>query len=398
MKRQVCLLGLLFGLGACHTDRVAPRVGIESELRERCPTLAADANIEVRSSCSPECTAVYAAMAREEAAFARRALGAPALPAVRLYLVGIDADAPAWDPVGVGGYEGLASPDGCVVVYVPRDERNAAVRAFTRSGTLRHELLHAYSVRVGLRGPKWLNEGLACELAEGREVHGEWRASLYPSALLGARTSVSRGTIARLLAWRSNEGIGPAERKRLYAESQALFRFLMLRVPGARAADRIRAVARTGEGELVGYEAGWLAWLGGLDALAAIRAGLASGEGTERSEAAALLPALAEEGAGELSQREADELALDALADPLTDAEAARFLVYFRAGSLRETDVERLARSRSPVERLVAYALRARRGEPLDLEAAQATLAALDGNARTRLMVVAHVIPGLSGF
>ena len=64
-------------------------------------------------------------------------------------------------------------------------------------------------------------------------------------------------------------------------------------------------------------------------------------------------------------------------------------------GELRESDVAALERSAEPALRLTAWALRARRGERVDLDDARAAWAGLPERERARHAVQAALIPGI---
>lgn len=392
--RDLLALGLLAAALACRSAPCSP-AELEAELRARSTSSQLDAVLELYSPYGAAATAAYARVAREEAALVRDALAVPAEPAVRLYLVAAQGDPEAWEAVGAGGFEGGAFEQGFAFAYVPEAERGAELRAHLRRETLRHELVHLYARRAGLARAKWFNEGLACELADGHSTADGWRAAVYPVALLQARASASEGTLAELLAWTDNAGLEPQQVGRRYALSQALLRFLMERERAPSVPARIRAVFARADPELALLEPEWLRWLAGHDARSAIATAVKSQDGAVRQRAAAQLPVLAEQGAPELRTRAADELALRLLTDSATDAQAATFLLFFRAGELTSDDVERLATHGSHVERLVAQALRARRGEQPDLEAARSAVEELSAEARARLAFSAVLVPGL---
>ena len=226
-------------------------------------------------------------------------------------------------------------------------------------------------------------------------VEGELRAHPFPSALVGARQAGRAGWLDELLAWRPDAALDLDELAERYDGSQALLRFLLAREPGSAWLDRLWAVQARSAEHIAALEPEWLAWLVGLDALAVIGERTRTGAERERARAAALLPILAERGAPELATRAADELALDLLADPACRAAAATFLLFFRAAALDPVDLARLESSDDASQVLTAQALRARRRETPDMDAARSAWSRLTELERISCATEAALLPGL---
>jgi hypothetical protein len=206
---------------------------------------------------------------------------------------------------------------------------------------------------------------------------------------------VKSGRAATLLAWTHTDVITGTERSQRYIDARTLLRFLLARTPGETLNERARAILALPDGFVLALESEWIAWLAGQDALASIRERLQSESREERSDAVSALSTLHAGGAQELDTRAADELALGLLTDRELGGRAFDFLYFFRAKELTEVDLERLRISDDPVLELSSYALRARRGEPFELELARAALEKIPEAERQRVNTHMLVTPGL---
>lgn len=397
-----------FALAACVARPPETPAEIEKTLRAASKTVVDGDSFTLCTPYGERATEPFAAVVREETALVRHLFADAGRPAVRLYLVpirsGDDGDAsasgevPAWVHVGRDGREGGAFEAGFAYLYVPAelDERQARLRAeFTRE-PLRHELAHLYARRAALVRTTWFHEGLASEVESMGADGGALRPHPFPPEVFFARATVTKGSVAKLLRWRLVDGGSHAERQRLYREAQALVRFLVEREAATEDwLARVRAVHALDDATIEALEPEWIEWLAKLDPIGAIRRGAHSTSSWERTESAALLPVLAEHHVPELATRDADVLALDLLDEPVASGSAARFLIYFRARALEGADLETLARSAVPARRLTAYALRAQRGEHVDLDDARALWASVSERDRARFASQAASIPGL---
>lgn len=339
-------------------------------------------------------SASYARVLGEEIALVSALVEAPAGPSIRAYLVPLPADVQedradilAEVLPSAGGYQAGASARGVFFVYVrpASPEIGAVVRAEFARATIRHELVHVLSRRVGLPGASWFQEGLAEEVASMRVVGGELVAHPYPAELVVARRAMQPGALEDLLGWRLHDGRPLADRQRCYARSLAWLRFLLERQPETALLGKLQAIAAQQPESLLRLEPEWTAWLARQDPLAAIRSRVGTAGGAE---AAGWLPTLAAAGAPELATRAADELALQLLADAHTVEPASRFLLMFRAAELRAEDLRALAAAGDPVRELCALALHARRGEAIDRGRAGTVWTMLPAEQRDRLRLL----------
>ncbi len=396
------------GCGAVRTPGALDPAALEREFRAQTRTVVLDEALDLRSPYGEDATAPYLEVVRTEARLVRELLDVPSAPPIRFTLAALDgtgAELPPWVRAGRDGVAGAhwsarrdgSDSQGFAFVYVPADESQARMRATLAHTLIRHELVHAYADRNGLDGPTWFAEALANEI-EGMSVRGDRLATqVFPSELIRARDSAGPGSVARLLDWRHTDDITAAERARRYAEAQALLRFLLERAPGTGLVERARAVRALQPEAVAACEPEWLDWLAGLDALAAVRSAVRTGSAEERVEAAHALGDLLSAGAAELASREADELALELLADPAASQKAFVFLCFFRARALTEADLAGLGSASDPALRLTAHALRAKRSESVDLADARAALARLSEDERASVLLQTRMIPGLAG-
>jgi hypothetical protein len=372
---------------------------IESELQSRSRTVVREATFTLHSPYDEPTTAEHAAVVRAQEDLVRRLFEDAGAPAVRVYLVptATNPGLEAWSEVSREGFGGGAFKDGFLFVYVraEADPASAMMSAAMGERTLRHELAHVHARRAWPARGSWFQEGLAREVERMRVEEATLRPSLFPMGLIAARTWARPGSAGVLLDWELWDDLETAERALRYDASQALFRFLVERQAEGSWLQRVRVVGEMPDAEVAALEAEWLGWLRDLDALERIRAGVRSSSPRERSESAGLLPILAEQRARELFRPEADQLALGLLADPATAGAASTFLMYFRARELSEADVADLCASDDPVRCLTGTALRARRGEPFDLDRARAAWSRLSQADRAALAAQRSLIPGL---
>jgi hypothetical protein len=400
--RAFVALALLASVAGCTSTRSATPEEFEAELRARLTVTVEGDGFVLHSPYGAEATEPYAAVLRRELGVVRRCFADASAEPVRVYLAPVpEADAPApeeiWRHASRGGLEGFACETRFAVLWVRpnADAAQALVQAGMGSPQLRHELAHLATHRAGLAGKTWFNEGVARHVEHAQFLDGEMRPHPFPATLVKARDEFVPGDVARLLAWSLADERTVEEHASRYAKAEALLRFLLERSSGSDFVARLRAVRALDEESIAALEPEWRAWLQAQDALAAVRRELAAPFPELRNEGANLLPELAEVGARELLGEDSDTLALVALRDPETFDPAARFLVFFRARALRKDALLVLEASRAPGETLLAAALRARRGEPFDLERARKTWEDLDSRDRSNCYALAHEIPGL---
>lgn len=353
-------------------------------LEQRCPRVVVRDGVEVHAALDEAACEAWSEGAAHADRLVRQMLGCENGPPVRMYLLDVEVEADLRQGVGAGGFEGHAFAEDFMLLYVPRDSRDARQRAWMRMDTLRHEIAHIHARRLGLAGPKWFNEGLAQELEGSNLIDGEWFAEVFPHELVRARASAQAGAAALLVGWTTSEGLDSDELDARYALSASLVRFLLERNRGGELAERARVVLTTHPNDV---EREWLAWLGALDALDVLARAAGSAREQIRLEASHALPILAEAGVPELLSRRADELALRWLSDPKLGPRAATFLVYFRASALSASDLEGLERG-EPLARLAAQVLHSVRNEPVDSAVADLALAALPESTRAELQTI----------
>ncbi len=398
MRAAGIVIALTVLASACRAPEPTPQE-IETELQSRSRSIVREATFTLYSPYDEPTSAEYASVVRAQENLVRRLFEDAGAPPVRVYLVptATDAGQEDWTEVSREGFGAGAFKEGFVFVYVraEADPASAMMRASLSERTLRHELAHVHARRAWPTRASWFQEGLAREIERMPVAEGTLRTSLFPVGLIEARSWARPGSVHELLDWEVWDDLPMAERALRYDASQALFRFLVERQAEGSWMQRVRAVGAMSDEQVAALDAAWLAWLRDLDALERIRAGVSSSSPKERGQSASLLPILAERGARELFRPEADQLALDLLADPATASAASTFLLYFRARDLGETDVASLCASDDPVRCLTGTALRARRGEPFDLARAQAAWSPLSKRERDELVAQKSLIPGL---
>jgi len=136
---------------------------------------------------------------------------------------------------------------------------------FSYDAIVRHELAHQYSIRQGLDGEVWFNEGLALEL-ENATPDGDglvpipWPASLEQAAKVHGETS-----LARLLDWRENGSAIAAGSEQPYRDGRPLahayVRFLLERGGGERSPEAFRAILQMSREQHLALEDDWHRWL-----------------------------------------------------------------------------------------------------------------------------------------
>ena len=377
-------------LATCVAPKPLSGPELVRHLDERCPQVVVHAGVEVHAALDEEAREAWAEAAAHADGLVRASLGCEDGPPVRVYLLDVEVEADLREGVGAGGFEGFAFAEDFLLLYVPRDTRDARQRAWMRMETLRHELAHVHARRLGLAGPKWFNEGFAQEFERPILSGSGWHADAFPADLARAREFAGAGAAKKLVGWTTSEGLDSAELEERYTLSLSFVRFQLERNAGGTLVERARAVLATNPVEL---EAEWLEWLRKLDAVETLAHGASSTDAKLRAAAAGALPILAEARLPELHTRRADELALAWLADPELAPDAATFLVYFRAAELLAGDVERLCATADPLQRFVGATLRWERKQPVDLAAAHATFASLPESTQTALLTVIARLP-----
>lgn len=399
MRLVPAVLACLVPLSACSSRPWTPGdldpAELEREFTAQARTVLRDDALVLSSPYDADATDCYAEVVREQAQLVRDVLDAAVAPPLRFYLGALpisDAELPIWARAGRDGVaganwrptDGSQAVESFAFVYVTADGSKARMRSAMADRTIRHELTHAYAGREQLGGPIWFAEALAREVEEMSVASGKLRAEVFPGDYVSARASVVTGRLATLLNWRHTDVITGVERTQRYCDARTLLRFLLERTPGATLKERCRSILALPDGFVLALESEWITWLGEHDALAAIRAQLRSESREEHLEAVHALCGLRAAGAEELDTRAADELALGLLTDRELGGRAFDFLYFFRAQALTEVDLERLRISDDPALELSSYALRARRGEPFDLEAARKALEKIPEAERDR--------------
>ena len=390
-------------VAGCSSTRPPSPEEIEAALRGRLHGVVEEPGFVLRTPYGDEATRAYATVVRREVDRVRGCFGDSSAVPVRIYLVPVsESEAPApdepWRHAARGGFEGAAHESGFAFVWVrpDADPPQAMVDAEMGSSQLRHELVHLFMRRAGLAGDSWFNEGVAQHVEHAQVLDGAMRPHPFPTTLLQAREQFAPGDLASLLAWSLHgDELTVEERASRYAKSEALLRFLLERSSGADLVARIREVRALDEAGVAALEPEWRTWLQSQDAVAVVRRELAAPSPEVRHQGVELLPELAEAGARELFGEAADTLALVALRDPATFDPAARFLEFFRARALSGDRLRALESSRAPCEALLAAALRAKRGEPFDLDRARKTWNDLDARDRRDCGTLPYSIPGL---
>ena len=137
--------------------------------------------------------------------------------------------------------------------------------SFSYDATVRHELAHQYSIRQGLDGEVWFNEGLALELENAtpdgdRLVPIPWPASLEQAARVHRETS-----LARVLDWREDGSAIAAGSEEPYRDGRPLahayVRFLLERGGGERSPEAFRAILQMSREQHLALENDWHRWL-----------------------------------------------------------------------------------------------------------------------------------------
>ncbi|HEX6883388.1 MAG TPA: hypothetical protein VF530_08400 [Planctomycetota bacterium] len=388
MRGATLLVLAAGGLGACRMAGKSP-AELEAELRRDVRTVLEGELVTLHSPYGEVESRDYLGVTEREAGLVRARLDAPREPKVRTYLAPTTPPQEIWEAPHHDDVAGWAS-DGFLTLYVSSTPGLAALRAEFQDDTLRHELAHVYARRLGWSRERWFNEGLACVVEETVVRAGVLQELPVSERVIQARAEARAGSLATLLAWAPGQRLSLEEQGERYAQAEALVRFLLARAPGASWPERVAWVHERTQAQVQELEPQWLAWLAELDTVAALRAHAVDAAG--RLEAASLLAPLLEAGAQELATRAGDELALELLTDPACTSGAISFLLFFRAEALTEPDLEALERAQNPVLRLVAGALRTRRGEPVDRAGLSALWNALTESERERYATLAFVL------
>jgi hypothetical protein len=385
-------------LAACASSATS-EAEFERSLSDGARTVVRTERFELTSPFDAEGTAEFVRTVDEELGVVTSLLGDPGGAPIRVHLVPGATDATRPDEAEYrslfpsrDGKRGFAYSHSFACVYVAEPGGPPPmIQAEVGREVLRHELTHVVAKRAGLAGATWFDEGLAREVGRRKTVGGSVAEGLTLAALVHARDDARPGTVRELLAWRHSDELAPADVALRYDESQALLRFLVGRTAPGSFAERLRGVLRLSDDEIVALEPAWLGELASIDVLAQVRSGVASASRRERSDAAGLLPILAQQ-AAELRTRAADELALGLLADPATREGASTFLVFLRANDLRPADLDALRASAAPAVVVCGEAVRARRGEAFDIRRARQAWSDLPSDEKRSVPSAAHVL------
>lgn len=150
----------------------------------------------------------------------------------------------------------LTLPDGRVVESAP------GPGMFT--DTIRHELTHVATTRIGVEGADWLREGIAHAVEWLPVENGRFRLDPPPAALRGAAELPSdRGAFEHLLAWR--QSIPPDDTDvlvRRQALALVVYALEQQQAPSLR--EGLLRVAALDAVALRGLRPGWSEWLASL--------------------------------------------------------------------------------------------------------------------------------------
>ncbi len=132
--------------------------------------------------------------------------------------------------------------------------------------TVRHELAHVALSRLGIPGRRsWLHEGIA-HLVERAIPAGEERRLVPAAAELRAAAALpeARRSLAWLFAW--HQVLPPREEDvQARVAASAFVAFALERQAGATPRERLLALARASERDLIALEPDWNDWLDALD-------------------------------------------------------------------------------------------------------------------------------------
>jgi hypothetical protein len=175
----------------------------------------------------------------------------------------------------VAGFTAIESTgDLPVVVFFVAKDREAIREdgsAFTETfgfsydSIVRHELAHQCSIRQGIDGEVWFNEGLALEM-ENATPDGDglvpipWPPSLAQAAKVHRETS-----LARVLDWREDGAAIAAGREEPFRDGRPLahayVRFLLEREGGERSPAAFRQILGMSREQHLALEDDWHRWL-----------------------------------------------------------------------------------------------------------------------------------------
>jgi len=411
VSRRLLTLALLGSacVGGCADGRLGEQLGQDAAWEP--VTVLALPSCAVESPYDAGLTESWAAVVDAEV---RRVASLFALPldgSLRVRLVPVPVPAQAgdepWrllmhgvDKRGLAGY----APHGAdfVVVYVPDDRSLPDDRILefllggpvATSSVVRHELAHALSQRAGLPAdPRWFQEGLA-ECVEHMDEDSDrlvWPA-ITPIEVV-RQADPAPGALRALLDWPElTTGSGPEDlRPELYDSAHALFRFLAGPHVEAGFAEAARRAAALDRGQLLELEGAWVSWLGALDPLAEVAAGLAAPEADTRDRARWVLNGFSLLWKERGQMRAAVTLALDSIRRDGITSPTATMLALFGPQLLSGDEVLALeAQGDSGV--VLAQALRQARGEALDVERLLRAWAALPAPRRIELSMPEYLL------
>ncbi len=281
------------------------------------------------------------------------------------------------------GARGFASTSGAVAVSVAVGTPDApGPPPFVDRGVLRHELTHALVRRAGLDLEPWLNEATATVVA-ARLRRGDGRLAVdpLPAYLLRARSVAPSVRLDDVLDWRPDRSVGAAAADEpgggevaLYDLAASLLRFELERGDGRGLLDVVRDLAARSRSSWRAEEAAWKAWLDELSLADRLAAQFGSDVEAVRAEATSRALEAAERFGADAFGARFDAAVVDRLVAAPTDLAATRILLTHRAERLASAEIERLEASGAAMARVVALALRKRRGEEVPDDVARAAL------------------------
>jgi len=403
---SVVILGALLAAAACRSPGTVPAQFDEARLVEGARTVERRERFVLFSPYGAAATTALADRVQTRVERVQRLFGDGDPRPLTLYLRPVEErDQDPTDPLGaqrpsLDGLRGATVDRRFAVLFVPPPDEDGDVSpAFVlpwEEQTLVHELAHLCLYRVGIEGPVWLHEGLAEEVESMAFFRPEALVpDPLPPELLAARCAQEPIDLAALVRWEASDLNQPPHATERRWRCQALARFLMQRSGASDWGEAVRRTAALPARDVEALEPAFREWLLALDPLGRVQELADSVEPSERALAASLLSLYAERDPQALGTPAADTLALGLLEHPECKARASSFLVFFAARRLSPGAIERLQSSGDPVQELTALAIRARRGEPVDLDHARSVEAGLSPEQRQQASIAVYLL--LSG-
>lgn len=398
-------IGLLLAAACRAPERLPPQLD-EVELERSTRTIVHRERIDLYSPYDEGPSQDLAGLVANEVERVAQLFGDEYTRPLTLYLRAVDERERERDDTtdilwryrpSLGGLRGATVARRYMVLFVPVPDANGGPPiefALTwQNQTLRHELAHFFLYRLGVDGPDWLHEGLA-EDVETMLLDEDGRLALdpLPSAFLAARHFADDVTLDELMRWRAQDRNDRDRAAPRRWRCQALVRFLRHWTGEGDWRTSITRVAGMSESEINALDPEFRGWLRALDPVARVRSLVEGQDPEERAYGAALLSIYAERDPQAMVTGEVEELALRIFELEECKAGVSNFLIFFDSKKLAPETIERLSTSIDPVEQLSALAIRARRGESVDLERARAIDSALSANERMQASIATYIL------